>query len=289
MDGTSLNEVDPSQFLSNIASEITIVSIIVTLAIAVVGWYFFWRQEKEKKKGMMFDWVQDELSTKIYIPLNGWVKALNEVLSSWDNSEINYKSTFLLYTLSKFLKYRYMNRHTVGDDVFFTKSISSNRYLYELIGYILIEINMVLEKNLPEIEKSEKRFILTQFLSKLGNCNNYTEFILLIRGRKLYNKPLSDEVNVRINDLYEEGFLFKLTDQMDFYLTAVRALFASDVESCYLRTKLKTHCLLFYYIMGSELYHMYSDWYRKEKVPDIKSIYTCFKRTNELLNRQIRK
>ena len=259
-----MNDVDS---LAQFSYEATIIALILSIIIFGIGfilsWYFSSRQIKEKKRDAMFSWVHNELSTKVYIPLNAWIQTLCTTIS-WEDDEIEYKSYFFLYTLSKFFKYRYMNRQIVGDDIFFSASTSSNRDLSKLMDLIVLEISHLFEMNFPDEKKTERRFINTQFLAKLGESSNYMEFMIILKGGKLYNAQLSKEIEKLKIDLYNRDLLYSYPDQINFYFNSVMNIFREDIKCIYIKTKIKAYGTLFYHLMNLELFNMYDSWYNKK-------------------------
>lgn len=243
---------------------LTIVAIILAIALFLIARYFELKKVKEEKEGMMFNWVHGDLTIDIYIPLSAWARSISEVLL-WGDSEKEYKEHFLLYTLSKSLKYRYMNRKIVGDDIFYTRSKSSNRYLSNLFDLIIVEISNILEKNISGDNRTEKRLIALQFLSKLGDCQNYMEFRLLLYGRDLHNKVLTDEVKTLRDNLSAENLMSTLNDQVDCYTHSIKLIFDEGIEYKWRRAKLYAYCCLFSDLMSYELYKMYDSWYEERE------------------------
>jgi hypothetical protein len=218
---------------------------------------------------MMFDWVHGNLTEDIYVPLSAWTLSICHVLRWSEATPFEYRENIFLYRLAKFMSYIYKNRAIVGDDVFFTTNTKGNYYLYLLSSSILKDIMEILqfpytEENMSSVNK-EKNLMSIEFLSKLGECINYTEFILILDGKNVVSTVLRNEVSILKDSLIEKNVFSSNEDCVKYYKDSINSFFGSDFESSQKRIKLFTLCYLFNDLLSYELYKIYDSWYDERK------------------------
>ena len=243
-------------------NNLAIIGLTFSFTVFILTKFFSLKEVKEKKKGMMFNWVHEKLTGDIYTPLSTWAMNLSEVLR-WKNSSNLYRETVFLYNLSKFLKFLYMNRKVVGDDIYFTRSYSSNYYLKILSELIVLEVNHIFD--VLDTNKACKRLISIEFLSILGYSENYTEFMSLLHGRNISNDNLSTKVKTLRDNMFEEGIFLTLNNQIKYYINSTEHIFNNKINFEWGRVKLYSYCCLFYHIISFELSEIYSSWYKEER------------------------
>jgi len=233
-------------------NNLAIVAITLTLTVLISTEIFALKEVREKKKGMMFNWVHDKLAGGIYIPLSTWALSFSKVLQ-WDDSIKIYRENIFLYRLSKLLHYWQKNRKIVGDSVFFTMSNSSNYYLSYLLDLIINEINYIFDyskKDTSLNEKIEQRLISIEYLLKLGECQSYSDFILFFKNQQ------NNNLNITMDEINQQNIHLK---------NSVRLLFDEEIEHKWRRMKLYAYCCLFNHLMTQELFKIYDSWYEERK------------------------
>jgi hypothetical protein len=224
---------------------------------------------------------QDLTKNKAEHLLHHWIQTISEVML-WVDSEKEYKHHYFMYALSKSLKYQYMDKRIVGDVFFYTQSPSSNKYLIFLLNSIKQEINGIFENGASNDGITERRLIALQFLSRLGNCENYTEFILLLNGRPISDSSLDAEIKILRDGLFIESLIPEMHEQIESYRSSIELFFNDDIENKWTRAKLYAYCILFNFLMSYELYNMYDSWYeKKEKLANRNKIQ---KRVQNIIN-----
>lgn len=278
----------------NIAPVLPVIAITIALTIYLTNKIFSLKELRGQKKNMMFTWVHNNLIGNVYIPLSSWTHSICLVLK-WDklqNFSVEYKTHILLYRISKLLNYVYQNRSIVGANKFFTNCEKSNEQLSILLTSIIEEIRSSLaspkykEKTIGFI--AEDRIISIEFLSRLGECDSYTNFLLHFYGKNIKNEELEIEViNLRNSLAEENGIPLKplVHEHADYCKNSFSPLFdEDDIGYKWQKAKLYAYCYLFSFLMNYELHNMYDSWY-KEKRRKYKMIHKNIETTIKFINR----
>jgi hypothetical protein len=258
--------------ISLIGFIITIVSLIITIVIFYLNEFYYLRSVKEQKNKKMFDWVHEYLIGNIYVPLcmctSGICKAIKWEILDYENLTDEYRKNIFLYEISKFFYYTNLNRSKVGGDKYFIKNKDNIGYLDLLFGSIIYEICFIIEQafeseNTNVDDKISRRIITIEFLSNIGACKSYTEFLLSIK----------ESASVRASKV-----------QLKDCNNAISNLFGDSPCDKWKQAKLYSYCYLFNYLMSYELYNMYDSWYEGKKIPFyLKGIFVS------IMNKNIKK
>jgi hypothetical protein len=251
--------------------------ITIAITVFLTNKIFSLKEIKGQKKNMMFRWVHDTLVGDVYIPLSSWANSVCLVLNwrSSPNLSVEYKTHILLYRISKLLNYAFKNRSIVGAHKFFTNCEKSNRFLSCMLVLAIEEIRNNLESPLPKKKNTdhiaEDRIIAIEFLSRLGECDNYTDFLLHLYEKDLKSEELETKIIILRNMLSEENGIPLIQNHASFCNDCLLNIFEEDDVGCtWQRSKLYAYCYLFSCLMNYELYNMYDSWYvehrRKHKI-----------------------
>lgn len=214
-------------------------------------------KEGEAKRETMRSWVHENLIEDVYIPLAEYALAISHTLS-----QERYGEDVVLYRISKFLHYIFKNRRVFGGDIYFTPHESSNRLLETISERITSEINTIYDiqddKNLIE-----RRTVILEFIAACAKSKNYSEFRLLISGRSIANKDLTDEIS-RLMDGYSNDHYLprRYGDHSSTFLDPINELINSqNLGQVWIRAKLYAYCSLFNKLLMYEIHQVYDSWY----------------------------
>jgi hypothetical protein len=252
---SSLENVDS---ITIIAMCISTVAISLAIYLYLMTKIFEIKKYKEKKREAVFNWVHENLIEDVYIPLAEYALAISDTLLQGEYNE----EEVVLYRISKFLQYIFKNRAVFGGDVYFTPNKRSNKRLESISKKIISEINTTYDlQSCP----TERRIVILEFLATCAKSKNYSEFRLLIGGRSIANKDLTDEIG-RLMDGYSDNHYLphRYGDCSSVFLNPINELM--NPQSCgqeWIRAKLYAYCSLFNKLLMYEIHKMYDSWYVK--------------------------
>ncbi len=250
---------------------IPIIAICIsTVAISLAIYLYFMtkifemKKYKEKKREAVFNWVHENLIESVYIPLAEHAKAISEELlfQRADRTDETDRTEIMLYRISKFMHYVFKNRETFGSDMYFTPNGADNRHLENISDRIISEITTVYDR---EYDKNpiERRIVILEFIATCAKCRNYSEFKLLIRGRPIFDRDLTVEIN-NLKDAYSDDYylLFGYCDPAGVFLNPMNALInPKNLWQAWTTAKLYAYCSLFNKLFIYEIHKMYDSWY----------------------------
>lgn len=250
---------------------IPIIAICIsTVAISLAIYLYFMtkifemKKYKEKKREAMFNWVHENLIESVYIPLAEYAKVISEelLLQRADRTDETGRTEIMLYRISKFMHYVFKNRETFGSDMYFTPNGADNRHLENISNRIISEITTVYDR---EYDKNpiERRIVILEFIATCAKCRNYSEFKLLIRGRPIFDRDLTVEIN-NLKDAYSDDYylLFGYCDPAGVFLNPMNALInPKNLWQAWTTAKLYAYCSLFNKLFIYEIHKMYDSWY----------------------------
>ena len=225
--------IDGSSLMNTEDNIIPLIAICLSsLAISVAIYLYFMtkifemKKYKEKKREAVFNWVHENLIESVYIPLAEHAKVISEELLSQraDRTDETDRTEIMLYRISKFMHYVFKNRETFGSDMYFTPNGADNRHLENISDRIISEITTVYDREYGK-NPIERRIVILEFIATCAKCRNYSEFKLLIRGRPIFDRDLTVEIN-NLRDAYSDDYylLFGYCDPAGVFLNPMNAL-----------------------------------------------------------------
>ena len=214
-------------------------------------------KEGEAKRETMRSWVHENLIEDVYTPLAEHALAISYTLS-----QKRYGEDVVLYRISKFLRYIFKNRRIFGGDMYFTPHESSNRLLETISERITSEINTIYDIQ-DDKNPTERRTVILEFIAACAKSKNYSEFRLLISGRSIANKDLTDEIGRLMDEYSNDHYLpRRYGDHSSIFLDPINELInPQNLGQAWIRAKLYAYCNLFNKLLMYEIHQVYDSWY----------------------------
>jgi len=249
-----------------IAMCISTVAISLAIYLYLMTKIFEIKKYKEKKRETMFNWVHENLIESVYIPLAEHAKGISEelLLQRVNRTDKTDRTEIMLYRISKFLHYVFKNRETFGSGMYFTPNGDDNRHLENISDRIISEMTTVYDREYDK-NPTEGRIVILEFLATCAKCRNYSEFKLLIRGRPIFDRGLTVEIN-NLRDAYSDDYylLFGYRDPPGMFLNPINGLInPKNLWQAWTTAKLYAYCSLFNKLFIYEIHKMYDSWYVK--------------------------
>ena len=244
-------------FIPLIAICISLLAVSLAIYLYFITKIFTLKEYREKKREAMLNWVHENLIEDVYIPLTEYAGAISDELS-----QETPRKEIMLYRISKFLHYVFKNREIFGGDMYFTPNEYSNRAIENISDKIISELNVIYYSTYTK-NPTERRIVILEFLATCAKCRNYSEFKLLISGRSIFNKDLTDEIN-KLKDGYSNDQYIPrgYCDRSDMFLNPVNDLLnPQNLEQAWRKAKLYAYCSLFNKLFMYELHDIHDSWY----------------------------
>jgi len=233
---------------------ISLLAVSLAIYLYFITKIFTLKEYREKKREAMFNWVHGNLIEDVYIPLTEYAGAISDELS-----QETPRKEIVLYRISKFLHYVFKNREIFGGDMYFTPNEDSNRAIGNISDKIISELNIIYY--LPYTKNpTERRIVILEFLATCAKCRNYSEFELLISGKPIFNRDLTNEIN-GLKSAY--NYLpFGRRDYINVLLSPVANLLnPPNLEQAWRKAKIYAYCSLFNKLVMYEIHKIYDSWY----------------------------